>query len=138
MAAIVKARERVADRLQAQSLACGYELLLKTEDAPSGMKASPELISVEGLSEVVIGAGSQAVNEILLLSLGRQQQHVGIVPVSLRPKLTTDLGPVLVRHHPVEDGELGSAFHLEDFPGFGAVVGYHRLVTPLFQHRLNY
>ena len=58
VAAVVKACKRIPDGLHAERFTRGYELLLKTEYPLARIKAGPELVSVERLGEVVVGAGS--------------------------------------------------------------------------------
>ena len=75
-------------------------------DAPQqGADASDQFIRAERLHEIIIGAGVEAVNAIFNLSFRREHQHRhGIGEAT---QLGADLEAIQLRHHHVEQDEVG-------------------------------
>ncbi len=140
-APVPELREGVVRRLMTKRRLSGQQIAVQVENTASGAEAHLELVGVEGLGDVVVGAGLQAFDEILPVAARGQQQQVGIALAIRDPGVLADqpadLGAAQAGHHPVEDGELRRMVAAQDLPGGGAVAHRDHVVTPLTQGRFE-
>src|SRR5689334_4704060 len=77
-AAIHETGEGIMSGLFVQGVARGDEFVLHGEDTFASAEARAKFIGVERLGKIVVGAGIQAVEQILFLAAGREEQQVNI------------------------------------------------------------
>ena len=107
------------------------------DDALGGDQAHLEVAGVERLGEVVVGAGLDPDQGVLLLAIDGEEHEVHVRRVWSRADATAELRPFEAGHHPVADDDVRS-FALEEVPGGEAIGGHetgvpHRLDGPLEQ-----
>ncbi len=88
--------------------------------AQQGAQPGEQLLHVEGLDQVVVGAGVQAGDPVRDLHPGGEHQHRGAVAGLAQP--AADLQPVRLRHHHVEHQDVRALLG-EDGQGLGTVRG---------------
>src|SRR5439155_27321407 len=97
-------------------------------------EAGVQLVGIERLAEVVVGAGVHRLQVRAFPPEHGDQDHVRVARPTLGPDPPAELEAVEIRHQAVEDDE-GKVLALEGGPGgFPAVEG-DDLVSELIQHR---
>jgi len=87
-----------------------------------------ELVGVEGLGHVAVGTEVVALLPVPLGSLGGQDEDLGELEQALLPEGLEDLVAVQLRHHDVEDQQIGRGF-LDVLDGLEAILGDGHLVA---------
>src|SRR5581483_1584699 len=122
---------------EARRLSHRQKMFLQIENAAARPQANPQLVRVEGLSQVVVGAGLESLHDIFLLGLGSQQKDVYVGMAGALAYFTAELKSIHARHHPIQDGQVGRIVSLQRPPGLITVVRDNRLVPPLHQEFLQ-
>lgn len=135
--AVEKVRERVVRGLFAQGLAGGHKFGLKVDHTAPGAKAHLEFGGVEGLCEIVVGAGVHALDEVVFEALRGEQDDVDIPVTADLPDVLADFGAGETGHHPVQNGQLRGIVAFEDVPGLSAVGRGDGFVAPLLERDLQ-
>ena len=65
-------REEILGRLLPQSFAGGDQFALQIDDAGAGAEADLQLMLVERLGEIIVGAGFHAFNQVFAKTFGSQ------------------------------------------------------------------
>ena len=109
--------------------------MLQLDDAQSRPQAHLQLVLIEGFGQVVVRAGFHPFDQILALALGAQQQDIGveILVLDVGPHPAANFRSGQARHHPVQDGDFGGVFGLQDAPGLIAVARNHHFIAPAAQ-----
>ncbi len=95
-----------------------------------------ELAHVDGLGQVVVGAGLEGLDDVGLALLRRQQQDVAVLALRGRAQAPADLDAVEAGHHPVEQHQPRRVVALKDRPGLLPVGHDGRVVPPTLEvHR---
>ena len=135
-AARQEARERIVHRLLAQLLARGNELMLQLHDARPRPHPGAKLPGVERLGDVVVRAGVEAGDDVLVLIVCCQQDGVDVAAVGETPDRAAHLEPVRLGHRPVDDGQAGAVGAGELLDRLAAVGDGGDLVAPRAQRHL--
>lgn len=107
---------------EAHFLASLDQTILEVQDALTSSQARLKLISVEGLDQVIVGAGFQPCNNIFFGFARGEQNHVDVVLVATFSDATANTKTVELGHHPIEQCETWSvrfAQPLDCFPPVG-------------------
>lgn len=131
--AVPDAGEGVAGSLDFEFFFDSEEFGFEFDDAKSGAETDLQFVVVGRFDEVVVGAGLHAVDEIFALGARGEHDDVGIVFAVELADLLADFGAAEAGHHPVEDGDAGGVFFLEDAPGVAAGSGGNDVVSPSLQ-----
>src|SRR5579884_541272 len=113
------------------------EMFLQIENAAACPQPNPQLVRVEGLGQVIVGAGLESLYDIFLLRFGGQQKDVDIGMAGTLAHFPAELKSIHARHHPIQDGQVGRIVSLQRPPGLITVVRDNRLVPPLHQEFLQ-
>src|SRR4051812_45230489 len=97
-------REMIARVLQVADLS--RETRLQSGRARADLDAGAELLGVDRLDHVVVGAGVESGDEIGAARACGQQQHVHPGELRVVPDAPADLDAIDTRHHPVENRQL--------------------------------
>src|SRR5439155_263902 len=110
---------------------------LQFDDADADLHAGLELLMVERLGDVVVRAGLQTGDDVLLAAARGQKDDVQGPLVGAFADAAADLHAVDLRHHPVEDRQPRSVRRAEPFPGFRAVARGRDFIAPLEERGLE-
>ena len=91
----------------------GSQLILHADQSLCGTDTGVQLVHIEGLADVVIGAGLEAGNQVLLAPSPREHDDVGAARIARLAQLAAELGAAHAGHHPVDDRELRRVFPLQ-------------------------
>jgi hypothetical protein len=107
---VAEARQRVLPRLLEELAVQNLQLaVLEGEppvqlgDAAGGDQAHLQLVAVEGLAEVVVGACLESHVQVVPVPERRKKDEVGVPVPLLAPHLAAELEAVHAGHHPVAD-----------------------------------
>ena len=100
--------------LFAERFAGFQQFLLEVEDAASGAQADAQFVGVEGLGEVIVGAGVHAFDQVLRFGAGGEQQDVDVGFAVGAADAAADFDAIHAGHHPIQDGQAGGIFGLQD------------------------
>src|SRR5262245_5057494 len=94
--------------------------------------AGQQLVGIERLAHIVHGAQFEPLDDVGSLGLGRQEDDRNLAPLLGGLKLPASLKAVHLRHHNVQQDEVGpySAYHIERL---AAVGGDADLVAPFLE-----
>ncbi len=120
--------------LFAEGFAGLEQLLLQFEDAAPGADADAQFMGVEGLGEVIVGAGVHAFDQVLGFGAGGEQEDVDVRFAIGAANFPADFDAIHAGHHPIEHSETGRAGAVENRPSLIAVACDHGLVAPSGQH----
>src|SRR5205814_8984247 len=121
----------VRARLRAQRLARRAHGAVHLGHLLARADARLQLRVVERLLQVVVRARLQAVHDVLLLVLAREQDDVDVGLARGLAHAAADLEAVEARHHPVEQRDARAVGRLQRAPGLLAVLGEYDLVSPV-------
>ena len=124
--------------LFAERLAGFEQFFLEVEDAASGVQADAQLVGIEGLGEVIVGAGVHALDQILRFGAGGEEQDVDVGFAVGTADAAADFNAIHAGHHPIQYGQAGGILGLQDSPCFGAVARDYGFVAPLGEHRTEH
>jgi hypothetical protein len=127
----------IAGGLLAQRLAHLNQLGLQVDDAAAGAQAHFHFGVVEGLDEVVVGAGAHALDQVPALGLGGEQKDVGIGGPFAGADAAAQLGAGELGHDPIEDRERRRILTAEDIQSLLAIRRRDDFVTPFLQSGLE-
>ena len=81
------------------------ELLLQRGDAHPDVDAGAQLVEIDRLGHVVIGAGVETGDEIGAAIARRQQQDVQTIEARRRPHAPAQFDSIELGHRPIDDRE---------------------------------
>ena len=113
------------------------EGVLERDHAQADAEACAQLLGLERLDDVVIGASLQTGYDVGRIAAAGQQDDVEAERF-LRPSdAAAEFGSIDARHHPVDDGEARRIGLAEDIPRLLTVVDYHNLMSPVLEHGIE-
>ena len=124
--------QALLDRLVARQAGQGIRLALRAAPVEHVLDAGQQLLVVVGLGQVVVRPALQPPDLVADLALGRDHDHGDLRGRELRPQMVADLESVHVRHHEVQQDQVGQ-FGTGHLHGLTTVGGGERLVSPLLQ-----
>jgi hypothetical protein len=133
-ATILHAGQRIVRGLVTEGRLGLQKFILQVNNAAAGAKADIQLLLVERLDDIIVGAGVHPLNHVFLLRPGGKQKDVGVGIDPHTPHPLADLRPRHSRHHPVQNGHARRIRLLKDFPSLIAVGGRDHLIAPLLHY----
>src|SRR6266700_4091246 len=123
-------------RLKAQFFSSMDQAVLKSQNALTNPQPRTQLIAVERLRQIVIGAGIEPADNVLAVIFASDQQNVLVARALLAANSAAQFRSINFRHDPVEDQQLRWPLLLQNVPGKCAVLHYSHFVSPGFQPAL--
>jgi hypothetical protein len=97
------------------------------------IRCRPELVGLEGLGQVVVGAGGKTLQHRLGAAPRRQQDDVDDALAERLARELAELEPVDHRHVQIDDRDADGEIFEQRLPRQGPVGGRDDLVPPLFE-----
>ncbi len=136
--AVEQSGEAIVRSLFSERFARLQEFLLQVENPAPGANAHAQFVGIEGLGQIIVGAGVHAFDQILGFGPRGQQQYIYVGFAIGAADAAADLDAVHARHHPIEHRKTRGVGPLQDVPRLRAVAGDHSFVAPSGEHRLQH
>jgi hypothetical protein len=90
---------------EAHLLTSFHEAILKVQDALARAQARFELVGIERLDKVIVGAGFQTSDDVFFRFARGEQDHVHVAVVPAFAYLLANTRAIELGHHPVEQDQ---------------------------------
>ena len=107
--------------------------LLQPDDAGSHLQAGLELLAIDRLGDVVVGAGAKPLHDVLGADARGEQNQVWLIRGIAVANGAADVHAIHARHHPVEHGDAGCVGRAQQPQRLEAIRTDDRVVAPLLQ-----